>query len=270
VCTISVMGSQGRWQRGDVVVIRELLETRCTRAYEELTGDHTPNLPGWPHIVLADTEDRVALYCPEGTPVWRWNILEQRLREPYRTEGESVRLLFPGKPFTVTCLFETGTGPPPHVRYYFMGGERMYSGARLPDWGGRQYALAGGRFYGWKVDLISPASRNDFGFDVSDAVLDVVVRPDRFYKWKDMDEMARLIELGIYSQAEADELYEAGGEVVALIERGLSPFDDEWMSWRPSPDLAFVPEAVDGWQYLPVANSEWGALHRQMNPGSYL
>ena len=268
MCTIGVMGSEGRWQRGDAVVIRELLETRCTRAYEELTGDHTPNLPGWPYIVLEDSPDRVALYCPEGTPVWRWNILEARLREPYITAGESVRLLFPGKPYTVTLLFDTGTGPPPHVRYYFMGGQRMYSGASLPSWGGKPYAPEG-RFYGWKVDLISPITRNALGFDVSDAVLDIVVRPDRVYMWKDTDEMAQLVELGIYSQGEADELREAGQEVIHLIEQGLPPFDHEWVDWYAPPEAAFVPEAPDGWQLLPVADSEWGALHRRMNPGSY-
>jgi hypothetical protein len=263
------MDPVGRWQQGDVVVIRELLETRCTRAYEELTGDHVPNLPGWPHIVLEDRPDRVVLYCPEGTPVWRWNILEARLREPYITQGDSLRILFPGKSYTVTCLFDTGTGPPPHVRYYFIGGERMYSGARLPDWGGRPYAPEG-QFFGWKVDLVSPFSWNAFGFDISDAVLDMVVRPDRVWMWKDRDEMARLIELGVYSQAEAGALHAAGEEVIALIEGGLPPFGDEWKDWRPTPDLAFVPEPPEGWQYLPVADSEWGALHRRMNPASYV
>ena len=40
------MSEQARWRRGDVVVLRELLETRCTRAYEELTGDHGPESAG--------------------------------------------------------------------------------------------------------------------------------------------------------------------------------------------------------------------------------
>lgn len=262
------MTAETQWQRGEVVVIRDRLETRCTRSYEELTGDHVPNLPGWPHIVLEDRPDRVALYCPDGTPVWRWDILERRLRTPYISRGESVRLLFPGKRYTVTCLFESGGGPALHVRYYFMGGERMYSGARLADWGSRPYAPAG-RFYGWKVDMISPFTRNPLGFDVSDAVLDIVIRPDRSYMWKDEDEMAHLVSLGIYSQAEAESLHESGEEVIALIERGLPPFDQEWTGWSASTDLGFIPEAPEGWQYLPVADSEWGALHRRMNPDSY-
>jgi hypothetical protein len=262
------MTTDKRWQPGDVVVIRELLETRCTRAYEELTGDHSPNLPGWPYIVLEDTDDRVALYCPEGTPVLRWDILDAGLREPYITEGESVRLLFPGRPYTVTLLFDTGTGPPPHVRYYYMGGQRMYSGAELPAWGGRPYAPYG-RFFGWKVDMVTPFGRNALGFDLSDAVLDIVVRPDRLHMWKDLDEMAHLVELGIYSRAEANRLQDEGNDVIALIESALPPFGDEWTSWRPSADVKFVPEAPDGWQYLPVADSEWGAFHRRMNPRSY-
>jgi hypothetical protein len=262
------MAAENHWQRGDVVIIRELLETRCTRAYEELTGDHTPNLPGWPHIVLEDGPDRVVLYCQEGTPIWRWDILEARLREPYITQGESVRLLFPGKSYTVTLLFDTGTGPPPHVRYYFMGGQRMYSGAELPAWGGRPYAPHG-RFFGWKVDMVSPYTRNALGFDISDAVIDLIVRPDRIYMWKDLDEMNHLIELGIYTRPEADYLRDQAREAIALIEQGHPPFDGEWTSWQPRADVAFLPEAPAGWQYLPVADSEWGALHRRMNPSSY-
>ena len=86
-----------RWQPGDTVVVRYPPAERMARAYRELSRDPVVNIAGWPYIVLRDTDDVVALYLPEGTKLWRWDIEEQRLREPRVTQGDSVRLLFPGQ-----------------------------------------------------------------------------------------------------------------------------------------------------------------------------
>jgi hypothetical protein len=264
------MTTERPWQRGETVIVRDPLETRGTRTYEELTGDHEPNVPGWPYIVLEDTEEVVALYLPEGTKLWRWNILDQRLREPRPTTGDSVRLLFPGKAYAVDAFFETGAGPAPHVRYFFLGAHPpAYPAPAIPAAQNAAASTTPGHLYGWKVDLITPFRRTALGFDVSDEVLDIVVRPDRSYVWKDEDQMERLVELGIYAEPQVRELRAAGDEVVGLIQDARPPYDDEWTSWRPPPELAFIPEAPEGWQYLPIADSEWGALHRRMNPGSY-
>jgi hypothetical protein len=263
------MATEKRWQPGDVVVLRDRLETRSTRAYEELLNDHTPNLWGWPWVVIKDTDDVVALYCPEGTKHRRWNIVEQSFREPLVTQGDSVRLLYPGKHYAVDAFYETGSGPPPHVRYYFMGAVPPFIPGKpipggLPE---EDFVARGTRFYGWKVDIVAPFQRTEIGFDVCDEVLDIIVRSDRSYEWKDEEQMARFVSLGIYSQAEADRLRREGEEVINLIVQGRSPFDDEWTDWRPSPREAFIPEAPDGWQYLPLGESEWGAIHRRVLDG---
>jgi hypothetical protein len=259
------MISERRWLPGDVVIVRDPLETRGTRVYETLTGDHTPNLPGWPYIVVEDTDSLVALYLPEGTRLWRWDILEQRFREPRTTHGDSIRLLFPGKPYSVDLFFDAGSGPAPWVRYFFMGeAPSAYPAPIIPVASGGKPGDRASRFYGWKVDIIAPFRRTEVGFDVSDEVLDIVVRPDRTYVWKDEEQMSRFVELGIYSQNDADRLRQAGLEVIELVERGASPFDGGWVDWRP-PARKFIPEAPDGWQYLPLADSEWGDLHRRVN-----
>jgi hypothetical protein len=259
------MISERRWLRGDVVIVRDPLETRGTRVYETLTGDSTPNLPGRPYVVLEDTLLRVALYQPEGTKAWRWNILEQRFRPTRPTQGDSVRLLYPGKPYTVDLFYDTGSGPAPWVEYYFLGrAPPAYLGPAITGFSSARFAGPGSRFYGWKVDIVSPFRRTELGFDICDEVLDIVVKFDRAYQWKDEHQMARFVELGIYTQTDADRLRRAGLEVIELVERGASPFDDEWVDWRP-PARKFIPEAPDGWQYLPLADSEWGDLHRRVN-----
>lgn len=89
------------------------------------------------------------------------------------------------------------------------------------------------------------------GFDLIDDVLDICVQPDRSYFWQDEEEMVQLVELGIYSRSDSEELREVGREVLDLVSARKPPFDDEWIDWRPTPDLA-LGEVPDGWQFLPV------------------
>lgn len=192
---------KGHWNSGDVIVLRDALTTRGTRSYEHITDDHTANLPGWPYIVLQDTAEVLALYLPEGSHLWRWNIEQQCFREPKVTQGDSVRLFFPGKRYAVDMFYETGSGPAWFVRnIFFSPGELVRGGTPvvLPE--GTHFER--GHFYGWKVDMIAPFSRTDLGIDVCDEVLDIVVRPDRSYLWKDTAEMEELMAKGIYTRAE--------------------------------------------------------------------
>ena len=250
------------WAPGDIIVLRDALTTRGTRSYEHIFDDHTPNLPGWPYIVLKDTAEMLVLYLPEGTQMRRWNIEQRRLREPRITHGDSVRLFFPGKSYAVDMFYETGSGPAWFVRnFFFSPGEPVRGGTPvvLPE--GTHFER--GHFYGWKVDMIAPFSRTELGIDVCDEVLDIVVKPDRSYLWIDTAEMEELVAKGIYSQAESDRLYEAGREVFRLIETGASPFDDEWIGCRPGPDILDrgIPELPEGWQFIALADSEWGRIH---------
>jgi hypothetical protein len=80
--------------------------------------------------------------------------------------------------------------------------------------------------------------------------------------------MARFVDLGIYTPGEAERLRRAGDEVIELIERGRPPFDDEWQDWRSPPQLSFIPGAPEGWQFLPLADSEWGNLSRRVTGDS--
>jgi hypothetical protein len=265
------------WQRGDYVILRDPLATRATRVYTAISGDETPNLPGWPYVVVEDTDEFVALWLPEGTKLWRWDIAEQRMRQPRATIGDSLRLLYPGKPYHVDLFFESGSGPAPWVQYFFlgarpagyeMGPSRVGRGEVFGDQQPAAEAVRG-HFYGWKADIIAPFTRTQFGLDVTDEVLDVVVRPDRSYAIKDADQMAQFVSQGFYTQAEADRLNAAVRQVVDLIEHGAPPFDATWIGWRPQSDLG-VPEAPDGWQFLALPDSEWGAIHRHFNPACYV
>jgi hypothetical protein len=220
-----------RWAYGETVVMRYPPEERMLKAYLARTGSLTPNVAGLPHIVLEDSERLLALYLPEGTPVWRWNVAEGRFRQPRITQGDSVRLLFPGLPYEVTMFYETGSGPAPWVQSYFPAGK--------------------GRFYGWKVDITSPFYRTEVGFDVIDEVLDIIVDAERSFRWKDEDEMADLVSKGVYAREEAARLREIGTSVIKMIDGRQYPFDGSWLDWRPDSGLELGP-LPSGWQFLPV------------------
>jgi hypothetical protein len=193
--------------------VRYPLEERMVRAYQAVMGADPTNVAGWPHIVLEDSDNRVALYLPEGTKLWRWNVREGRFREPRITQGDSIRLFFPGKPYEVSLFYDTGSGPAPWVEFFFPG--------------------VCERFYGWKVDVTSPFARTEVGFDMIDETLDIMITPGRSSRWKDEDQMALFVELGIYTASEAEALHAIGDEVVEMVKRCEPPFDDEWQSWRP-------------------------------------
>ncbi len=219
------------WRPGDTVILRYPPEDRMARAYLARTGDVVANAMGWPHLVLRDGEELVALYMPEGALLRRWNVEQGQFRPARVSQGESVRLLFPDKRYEVTMFYNTGTGPAPWVKALFPGPK--------------------GRFYGWKVDLTSPFYRTPAGFDVIDEVLDLVVNPDRSFRWKDEDELRQLTASGVYTDQEALRLRQVAHEVIELIEAARPPFDDEWQEWRPPAGWRLGAER-EGWQFLPV------------------
>jgi hypothetical protein len=110
----------------------------------------------------------------------------------------------------------------------------------------------GGAFSGWYVNLEAPAVRWDdgevAGVDSVDHDLDIVVRPDRSWQWKDEDE---LVERSAYPEhywVDDPEAVRAEGErVTKLIDAGGFPFDGTWCDFRPDPCWT-VPESFPvGW-----------------------
>jgi len=88
-------------------------------------------------------------------------------------------------------------------------------------------------FVGWYVNLQAPLRQTELGFDTTDWALDVWVEPDGTWAWKDEDDLAEGVELGVFD-AEAAAAVRAVGE--SVIAEG--PWPTGWESWRPPPDWA--------------------------------
>ncbi|SCG69914.1 Protein of unknown function [Micromonospora echinaurantiaca] len=112
-------------------------------------------------------------------------------------------------------------------------------------------------FATWYVNLEEPGVRWDdgalAGVDVVDQDLDVLVRPDRSWEWKDEEEFVeRLAYPDDYWVADEYAVRAEGKRVIALAEAGEFPFDGTWCDFTPPPDWA-VPEALPaGWDRPPV------------------
>jgi hypothetical protein len=112
------------------------------------------------------------------------------------------------------------------------------------------YAGGGGAFLCWYVDLQAPFRRTPDGVVTCDQSLDIVIGPDRRWRWKDEDHLAFSVGLGWRTQAEADAIRAEGERVIAALERGDAPFSEPWPAWRADPAWP-MPELPDDWSVVP-------------------
>jgi len=107
----------------------------------------------------------------------------------------------------------------------------------------------GWEFLGWYVNFEEPLRRTEQGFDNRDLQLDILVAADRSWRWKDEDDFARSIACGLISEEVAQRVRAEANAVVAAIESGAWPFNDDLATWRPA-------TPVNSW---PVGLADLGA-----------
>jgi hypothetical protein len=101
----------------------------------------------------------------------------------------------------------------------------------------------------WYIDLTSPLRRTPIGFDFVEHGLDVVVRPDlSSWEWKDTDELEWSVDHGIFTRAEADQMYAEGEKAVERLRKERQRLA-HWREWRPDPKWppATLPDGWDRW-----------------------
>src|SRR5262249_11978314 len=104
-------------------------------------------------------------------------------------------------------------------------------------------------FRGWYVNL-QRTWRRPWGFDAVDQTLDIIVRADGSWYWKDEDELALAVAKGACSQEYADRLRAAGEDAISRLEAREPPFDSSWQDWRAPADWR-IETLPDGWQTTP-------------------
>jgi hypothetical protein len=114
-----------------------------------------------------------------------------------------------------------------------------------------------GRFAGWYVNLEERAVRWDdgdvAGVDTVDQDLDIVVAPDRTWRWKDEEEFAeRLVLPDHYWVPDEAAVWAEGRRVIKRIEAAEFPFDGTWIEFVPDPTWPVPRTLPPGWDRPPA------------------
>jgi hypothetical protein len=95
-----------------------------------------------------------------------------------------------------------------------------------------------GAFDRWYINFERDTHRTPYGFDTKDEKLDLIVRRDGSFEWKDEDELVEAARRELLDEA----------EVRAEAARVLAdpPWPTGWENFRPDPDWP-LPKLPDGW-----------------------
>lgn len=185
-----------------------------------------------PVTVVDDVEGFIALYSHPGTRLFTRGV------DNRRSLGLSERIELMLRPL------EAGIGGfreviSPDIHVLTLTPRNSWHSVWL-------FWSSGWDFKNWYVNLQSPIGRVRHGIQVHDYALDIVVRPDLSWSWKDVDEFEELVARGFFSGEQVSMIRAEADRMVETIETGGAPFRDGWENWRPDPDWP-VPGLPDDW-----------------------
>ena len=194
-----------RWQAGDQIVFYELWGCGIGTAR--------------PVTVVSDDQLRIAFYSyPHTTTVTR-GLENYGTMSPSEKVGLSIRMLDP-----TLGEFREELSPPGHVLTLVSRG-RWHSVMLFWD--------ADWEFLYWKVNLQSPLRRVRQGVQAHDYILDIIVRPNMSWEWKDVEQFKEMTHRGFLSFEQVSAIHAEANRMAKTIERGGSPLSEGWENWRP-------------------------------------
>jgi len=210
------MTTQPRWTAGDHLTLR-------------FVGHDNGVAMGYPQLVVADTEDELILFQPAGTTVENRRYTEVN-RRAEAFSGTSRTLPDPFVPALDTLrIIPTGASHAIELLYAFDG---QPNPPYLP-WAAPETTLRGA-----KINIQTPLRRTAIGVDTTDNRLDLTMRDDLRWSWKDADQVVDCVAVGLTYPDEAVAFYAEAERVIAQIEAGCGHFAGgfaRWLDWRPDP-----------------------------------
>ncbi|MCP4542149.1 MAG: DUF402 domain-containing protein [Chloroflexi bacterium] len=201
-----------RWKPGDPIVFRGVWRQKLWWAL--------------PVTVVQDSPNLIALYWRAGNPdkIPREKLTPQELLSIEKPdlvdkvwkETDVLMLYTPGAAHAVYVMWETG-----------------HTEIRC-----------------WYIDLQNPLHRTSIGFNTRDHVFDAVISSDRSeWWWKDEDEFAEAVAIGLFSTEEARAIRTEGERVIELVRADQPPFCDGWEMWRPPTEWG-IPDFPANWDNI--------------------
>jgi len=190
-----------RFQPGDRVAIREVLRGRVWTSR--------------PVVVVEDSDDQFVSYLAPGTIIdyprgvqhgrdtfTKWLSGEWELGDKEFHAPGMLRIAPTGQPFEVFAPVTSDLG-----------------------------------VTSWYVNFQQPLMRTLQGFDTMDETLDLLVAADfSSCQRKDDDELQLALEMGVYSQSEAQRILDSCVAVEKALDCGAVPWDRGWQDWPPRVD----------------------------------
>lgn len=244
------------WNAGDHITLRWVghrswLDEKNEKDRTGVLNEKPGLLQAWPHIVVADTDDLLALWMPAGTPTQLLDLARPDSAPiPSVWRRDRLRLMFPGTSYAIALDWTPDPdrewvekprplyAEQPEPANYFTQRSRPFEGTPPHT------------FIGWTVDLEAPFVRTSIGVDSTDGALDVLVTPDYSWRWKNEEHMPTLVDLGIYREQDVEAFREAGRDAIQLIESRQFPFDGSYLDWI-APAEWTIPQATPGWDRVP-------------------
>jgi protein associated with RNAse G/E len=193
------------WQPGDILVVQERWRGHLWSAV--------------PHVAVAAGEGYVT-YVPSGTAATYASSIGVPGRDHLpRSERKLLAMQ--------TCVYEVVERYlVPAALHFFTPG----SWARVSlGW------EADGMFMGWYVNFERPVTATPDGLQTMDLVLDMIVRPDRTWDWKDRTEFDEAVRRGVLDAGLLETLETEAEGVLARMRSRTGPFDESWSAWRADP-----------------------------------
>lgn len=199
---------------------------------EQILLRYLRNKPGEvvePVRVVHDGEDYTALYMAVGTPL--------KVRATHDGQRLTREIPFLEREGTIGG-FVDAEWTTNHALMLHQPGRMS---AIMLFWRGPEWEFVG--FYG---NIQAPLARTELGFDTADYLLDVWIRPNHTWEWKDEDEWELAREHGLIDAGLLDEARREGERIIVDVESRVWPFNAGFESWRPEPAWP-VPEMPVNW-----------------------
>ena len=199
-----------RWSLGDHVIFRQVYAGKVWAAI--------------PVTVVEDCAERISVYVRPGT----------KFAAPLCSRNEHLRVLSSGD-WTLQLLS------------WF--GHHLWTA--IPDASYSVWTLwseSNWEHQGWKINPEKPLQRSSIGFDTTDYVIDGVIQPDLSrWDWKDEDEFAEAIQLGLIASDDAIQIRQATVQVANDMLLQQADQLRTFANWRP-PSTWTTPILVGNWQ----------------------
>lgn len=208
-----------RWSPGETIVIQELWRNQLWAAR--------------PITVVHDDGDGLVLWCPKGTV--RKVPATPPSRQSPASRPEWFADLLTRRDWTlVDSVWDVST-------LWLL---------REGDWHAVWVSyLESGDHWGWYINLQEPFRRKPRGIQTMDLMLDILVKRDRSWRWKDEDDFEILLAHDLLDVVAAQRVRDEAQKVVQRVERSEPPFDGTWSDWRPHPTWS-LPELPASWDSL--------------------